>query len=103
MLDYSVNHARSGSHSCSASLAAWLISLSPLPALPFWPAPGFHDLFAGCKPEVTVAEILQCTEPIFRNRRNWRTATLLRVLSPQAARQPATGLDMSDRGGITAP
>ena len=36
-LNYSVNHARSGSNSCSASIAPWLISISPLPAPPFCP------------------------------------------------------------------
>ena len=34
-LNYLVNHARSGSNSCPASLTLWLISTSPLPAPPF--------------------------------------------------------------------
>jgi hypothetical protein len=41
-LNYSVNHARSGSNSCSASLAPWLISTSPLPARPFCTRDDFH-------------------------------------------------------------
>src|SRR5262249_47263039 len=41
-LNYSVNHARSGSNSCSASLTPWLISTSPLPALPFCTSNDFH-------------------------------------------------------------
>ena len=43
-LNYSVNHARSGSNSCSASLAPWLISTSPLPARPFCTRHDFHVL-----------------------------------------------------------
>jgi hypothetical protein len=34
-LNYSVNHARSGSNSCSASLAPWLIPTSPFPTPAF--------------------------------------------------------------------
>jgi len=41
-LNYSVNHARSGSNSCSASLTPWLISTSPLPALPSCTRDDFH-------------------------------------------------------------
>jgi hypothetical protein len=43
-LNYSVNHARSGSNSCSASLTPWLISTSPLPALPFCTSDDVHVL-----------------------------------------------------------
>jgi hypothetical protein len=43
-LNYSVNHARSGSNSCSASLTPWLISTSPLPAPPFCTSDDFHVL-----------------------------------------------------------
>ena len=49
-LNYSVNHARSGSNSCSASLAPWLISISPLPAPPFCPIARFSFSFAGLRP-----------------------------------------------------
>src|SRR6185436_16988294 len=43
-LNYSVNHARSGSNSCSASLAPCLISTSRLPARPFCTSDDFHVL-----------------------------------------------------------
>jgi hypothetical protein len=43
-LNYSVNHARSGSNSCSASIAPWLISTSPLPAPLLCPSHDFHVL-----------------------------------------------------------
>jgi hypothetical protein len=43
-VNYSVNHARSGSNSCSASLAPWLISISPLPAAILHSPADFHAL-----------------------------------------------------------
>jgi hypothetical protein len=49
-LNYSVNHARSGSNSCSASLAPWLISTSPLPARPFCTTDDFHALSRAGRP-----------------------------------------------------
>jgi hypothetical protein len=49
-LNHSVNHARSGSNSCSASLAPWLIATSPLPALPLCPSHDFHGLSRAFRP-----------------------------------------------------
>src|SRR6185436_4126691 len=49
-LNYSVNHARSGSNSCSASIAPWLISTSPLPAPPFCRTSDFHVLSRAFRP-----------------------------------------------------
>ena len=49
-LNYSVNHARSGSNSCSASMAPWLISTSPLPAPTFCPTDDFHVLSRASRP-----------------------------------------------------
>ena len=49
-LNYSVNHARSGSNSCSASIAPWLISTSPLPALPFCRRDDFHAISRASRP-----------------------------------------------------
>src|SRR4029450_13126056 len=49
-LNYSVNHARSGSNSCSAAIAPWLISTSPLPAPPFCPSYDFHVLSRASRP-----------------------------------------------------
>ena len=43
-------HARSGSNSCSASLAPWLISTSPLPARPFCTTDDFHALSRAGRP-----------------------------------------------------
>jgi hypothetical protein len=48
-LNYSFNHARSGSNSCSASLAPWLISISPLPAA-ILTNPRFHSLSRASRP-----------------------------------------------------
>jgi len=64
--NYSVNHARSGSHSCSASIAPWFISISPLPAPHSVQSQRFSFLFAGLEAQPhPVAEIVQCGEPAF--------------------------------------
>ena len=62
--NYSINHARSGSHSCSASMAPWLISISPLPARHSVQSQRFSFPFAGLQAQPhPVAEIVQCGEP----------------------------------------
>jgi hypothetical protein len=62
--NYSVNHARSGSHSCSASIAPWFISISPLPAPHSVQSPRFSFLFAGLEAQPhPVAEIVPDTQP----------------------------------------
>ena len=69
-LNYSVNHARSGSNSCSASIAPWLISTSPLPRRHSAQAHDFHVAFAGLQAQPQpVAEIVQCGEPPPSSRR----------------------------------
>jgi hypothetical protein len=56
--NYSVNHARSGSHSCSASIAPWFISISPLPAPHSVQSQRFSFLFEGLEAQPhPVAEI----------------------------------------------
>jgi hypothetical protein len=49
-LNDSVNHARSGSNSCSASIAPWLISTSPLPTPTFCRSDDFHVLSRASRP-----------------------------------------------------
>ena len=49
-LNYSINHTRSRSNSCSASMAPWLISTSPLPAPPFCRTYDFHVLSRAFRP-----------------------------------------------------
>jgi hypothetical protein len=62
-LNHSVNHARSGSNSCSASLAPWLIPTSPLPGR-HSALPPIFIAFRGLKAQLQpVAEIVQCGEP----------------------------------------
>jgi hypothetical protein len=107
-LNYSVNHARSGSNSCSASKAPWLIPTSPLPTPPFCRRfscpfagrqahlqPGskvvhcrLSSPFAGCRPRVTVAKIVQCGEPPPRSRGNPRRGQRLRVLGFSFGERP---------------
>src|SRR4029450_4742502 len=63
-LNYSVNHARSGSNSCSASIAPWLISISPLPAPTFCPIPRFSFPFAGLQAQPqAVAKLVPDSPP----------------------------------------
>lgn len=65
-LNYSVNHARSGSNNCSASIAPWLISISPLPAQHRHSAqsPRFSCPFAGLQAQPQpVAEIVPASQP----------------------------------------
>jgi hypothetical protein len=63
-LNYSFNHARSGSNSCSASLAPWLISISPLPHRHSVQPRRFSFSFAGLQAQPQpVAEIVPCGEP----------------------------------------
>jgi len=49
-LNYSVNHARPESNSCSASNAPWLIPTSPLPTPPFCRTNDFHVLSRAFRP-----------------------------------------------------
>jgi hypothetical protein len=63
MPNYSVNRARSGSHSCSASIAPWFISISPLPTTHSVQSQRFSFLFAGLEAQPhPVAKIVQCGE-----------------------------------------
>ena len=84
-LNYSVNHAGSGSNRCSASLAPWLISISPLPAPPFSPSPTIFTLLLGLQ-----AQPQPVANPSLTRRRRRRCAGLYALELPVLRRRKST-------------
>jgi hypothetical protein len=78
-LNCSLNHARSGPHSCSASTAPLVGSISPLSTV-FWRTPIFI-VFHGRRPTAPVAEIVPNTPPIStRNPKSFHRSWLPRSI-----------------------